>query len=42
MPLHYLLAFLLGVAGLALIGCGSFVCWRRFGRCRRGPDDKSG
>lgn len=30
----YLLAMLLFAAGLFLVGCGSTVCWLRFGRNR--------
>lgn len=34
MTAKYLLAIALAIAGLLLIGCGTTVCWLRFGRNR--------
>lgn len=34
LPGNYILALVLLIAGILLIGCGSTVCWLRWGRCR--------
>jgi hypothetical protein len=32
--MQHLIAFLMALAGLLLIGCGTTVCWLRWGRNR--------